>query len=99
MRRAPAASTLALARWSGAPLLFAAPKGGCAGCHENAHGTQFTARQDRGACESCHDTDAFRPARRFDHNRDAAFSLRGAHTGVPCERCHRSTRVRTANQS
>jgi len=34
--------------------------------------------------------DAFRPARRFDHNRDAAFSLKGAHANVPCARCHRS---------
>ena len=95
MRRAPAASTLAAGvRWSGPPLLFAAPspKGGCGGCHENAHGTQFAARSDRGACESCHGTDAFRSATRFDHNRDAAFSLKGAHTGVPCDRCHRSTR-------
>jgi hypothetical protein len=92
MRRASAPSTLALARWSGPPLLFAAPKGGCAGCHENLHGGQFATRPDGAACETCHDTDAFRPARRFDHNRDAAFSLKGAHTGVPCERCHRTTR-------
>lgn len=93
MRHAPVASTLvALARWSGPPLRFAAPAGGCAGCHQSVHGTQFAARPDRGACESCHDADAFRPARRFDHNRDAAFSLKGAHAGVPCDRCHRSVR-------
>ena len=91
MRHAPVASTLvALARWSGPPLRFAAPAGGCAGCHQGVHGTQFAARPDRGACESCHDMDAFRPARRFDHNRDAAFSLKGAHANVPCARCHRS---------
>jgi hypothetical protein len=92
MRRARPASTLALARWTGPPLLFAAPRGGCAGCHGNPHGSQFATRPDRGACESCHDTAAFRPAGRFDHNRDAAFSLKGAHTGVPCERCHHTTR-------
>ena len=92
MRRALATSTLALSRWSGPPLLFAGPKGGCGGCHQNVHGSQFAARLDRGACESCHGPDAFRPAPRFDHNRDAAFSLKGAHTGVPCDRCHRSTR-------
>ena len=93
MRRAPAATTLtAVARWTEPPLLFAAPKGGCAGCHANPHGTQFASRGARGTCESCHGVDAFRPASGFDHNRDAAFSLKGAHSNVPCERCHRSTR-------
>jgi hypothetical protein len=92
MRHAPPTTTLVAARWSGPPLLFTAPKGGCTGCHTNPHGTQFAARADRGSCESCHDVAAFRPASAFDHNRDAAFSLKGAHTGVPCERCHRSAR-------
>ena len=93
LRHPPIASTLvAVARWSGPPLAFKAPKTGCAGCHQSAHGTQFAARPDRGACESCHDTDAFRPAKRFDHNRDARFSLKGAHATVPCDRCHRSVR-------
>lgn len=90
MRHAPVPSTLvALARWAGPPLRFAAPAGGCAGCHQSVHGTQFAARPDHGACESCHDMDGFRPASRFDHNRDAAFSLKGAHATVPCARCHR----------
>ncbi|MGH7522175.1 MAG: hypothetical protein ACREMI_12950, partial [Gemmatimonadales bacterium] len=79
-------------RWSGLPLRFAAPAGGCAGCHANPHGNQFAARGARGTCESCHGVDAFRPATRFDHTRDAAFSLKGAHTGVPCDRCHRTAR-------
>lgn len=93
MGRTPATSTLtAAARWPGPPLVFAAPRGGCAGCHTNPHGNQFAARAGRGTCESCHGVDGFRPARGFDHNRDAAFSLKGAHTGVPCERCHRTAR-------
>jgi hypothetical protein len=73
-------------------LTFEAPAGGCAGCHTNPHGAQFAARADRGACEGCHDTRAFRPAARFDHARDAAFSLKGAHQAVPCDRCHRTAR-------
>jgi hypothetical protein len=86
-------SSLVLARWVTPRLLFAAPKNGCEGCHENPHGTQFAARAGRrggggGACEACHGTDAFRPATRFDHNRDATFSLKGAHENVPCNRCH-----------
>ncbi len=93
MRRAAATSTLASAgRWSGPALAFAAPAGGCVGCHTNPHGSQFAARGPRGTCETCHGVDAFRPASGFDHNRDAAFSLRGAHTSVACDRCHRTTR-------
>ena len=82
------ASSLVLARWSGPRLLFALPKGGCEACHETPHGRQFATRTDRGACESCHGIDSFHPATRFDHNRDATFSLKGAHEHVPCARCH-----------
>jgi hypothetical protein len=63
-------------------------KTACADCHENPHGNQFSSRKDGGRCEACHTTDAFQPAARFDHNRDAAFSLKGAHEKVPCNRCH-----------
>jgi len=31
---------------------------------------------------------AFRPATRFDHDRDAKFRLAGAHERVPCRKCH-----------
>jgi len=93
MRRSAATSTLKTVAWSGPPLLFSAPSGGCAGCHENPHGTQFASRADGGACQSCHDVQSFQPARRFDHNRDAAFSLKGAHAAVACDRCHRPTRT------
>ena len=91
MKRPDMSSTLKLAGWRGAPITFAAPAGGCAGCHTDPHGGQFARRPGGGggACESCHDARSFRPARKFDHNRDAAFSLKGAHTGVPCERCHK----------
>jgi len=61
----------------------------CAGCHSTPHGTQFAARADRGACDACHDTGVWRPAARFNHDRDAAFSLAGAHARVACDRCHR----------
>lgn len=84
-------SSLTLAGWSFPRLRFAAPAGGCAGCHANPHGSQFAQRRDRGACENCHGVEAFRPAARFDHDRDAAFSLKGAHAHVPCSRCHTSS--------
>ena len=88
MKHPPATSSLVLTRWVFPRLLFAAPKNGCEACHENPHGTQFAARADRGDCEACHGTDVFRPATRFDHNRDATFTLKGAHEHVPCDRCH-----------
>jgi len=69
------------------PLQFEA-KQECVACHKSPHGDQFAARKDRGRCEACHDLDAFAPASRFDHDRDAAFSLKGAHERVPCNQCH-----------
>ena len=51
-------------------------------------GDQFDARNDRGRCEACHGVDAFAPASKFDHTRDATFSTRGAHEHVPCNQCH-----------
>lgn len=62
----------------------------CAACHKNPHGDQFARREDRGACEACHDVTAFRPASRFDHAVDASFALDGAHRRLPCVSCHKS---------
>lgn len=80
-------STLVQVKTTGSPLGFTA-KVMCADCHETVHGTQFAGRKDGGACESCHSADGFAPAARFDHNKDASFSLKGAHQNVPCNRCH-----------
>ncbi len=70
-----------------AELRFEA-KTACADCHDNPHGNQFASRKDGGRCDACHTTEAFQPAGRFDHDRDAAFSLKGAHEKVACNRCH-----------
>jgi hypothetical protein len=64
----------------------------CATCHENPHGNQFAGRK-KATCESCHGVDVFAPARLFDHERDASFSLRGAHAKVACASCHAPTSV------
>ena len=76
---------------SGPPteLRFAMRERTCADCHEDPHGGQFRARADRGACDACHDAQAFAPARHFDHDRDARFRLQGAHARTPCSACHR----------
>ncbi len=62
----------------------------CADCHQSVHGAQFDSRKDQGRCEACHTEDAFAPAGKFDHDRDAALPLRGGHQKVPCQSCHRS---------
>uniref|UniRef100_A0A832I8V6 Cytochrome c7-like domain-containing protein n=1 Tax=Eiseniibacteriota bacterium TaxID=2212470 RepID=A0A832I8V6_UNCEI len=90
LRAAPAASSRA-----GAPvraLGFEVVKRACADCHRSPHGGQFAARRDRGACDGCHGTDAFVPASRFDHARDAAFRLEGAHARARCSACHAAAR-------
>jgi hypothetical protein len=61
----------------------------CQSCHVSPHGSQFASRKGGGQCESCHTADAFSPATRFDHERDASFSLKGAHARVPCASCHK----------
>ncbi len=90
MKKAPATSTLKLSAKGVQPMPFTQRRATtCVSCHENPHGPQFTTRKDKGACESCHGVDAFAPASRFDHERDAAFSLKGAHVKVPCAGCHK----------
>ena len=90
-RSAPAraAATLVLATSRPAKLLFEA-KLTCADCHQSGHGPQFDSRKDQGRCEACHTEDAFAPAGKFDHDRDAALALKGGHQKVPCAACHTS---------
>jgi hypothetical protein len=78
------------------PAAFAVRDTGCGDCHRTPHGNQFASRRDKGRCESCHTLDAFKPASRFDHKRDAAFALEGAHARARCEKCHVPGRSGTA---
>ncbi len=57
----------------------------CTTCHKDFH--QGTMKQ---ACESCHNTSAWKPAPGFSHEK-ARFPLTGKHQTVPCEKCHRSS--------
>jgi hypothetical protein len=100
---APTGAALAAAASGGAgharaplrPLPFAQTPTACAGCHRTPHGDQFKVRDRLGAigadepCEKCHGLEAFAPASRFDHERDASFRLGGAHARVRCAACHR----------
>lgn len=92
LRAAPAASTLIAAAATMHALTFERKATACADCHETPHGDQFATRKDGGACERCHGLEAFRPASAFDHSRDAAFKLEGAHARTPCLDCHRPTK-------
>ncbi|HET7903787.1 MAG TPA: cytochrome c3 family protein [Candidatus Eisenbacteria bacterium] len=89
LKREPPRSTLVRAARRPADLTFAVAKQACADCHKSPHGDQFDrpAASAR-ACERCHGVDVFHPASRFDHARDTAFPLDGAHRGVACAKCH-----------
>jgi hypothetical protein len=79
-------------------LDFIEPNEHCSDCHLDPHAGQFAHRTDHGACEGCHDVDRFRPASKFDHERDAEFALKGGHAGVACERCHNKTKTPEGRQ-
>jgi len=71
------------------PLLsFKVADHSCEGCHADPHGGQFAASKGGSACTRCHTVETFRPAVNFNHNRQAAFSLEGAHAKVACAACH-----------
>jgi len=54
----------------------------CSGCHEDYH------RKTLGDnCASCHNTEKFNPAIKFNHDK-AKFKLTGKHQTVNCLKCH-----------
>jgi hypothetical protein len=69
-------------------LAFSRRPRDCAGCHQDPHGGQF-ARSSRTDCARCHVAVAWADVR-FDHDRETAFPLVGAHRAVPCAGCHRA---------
>jgi len=56
----------------------------CISCHDDYH--QKTLAED---CSKCHDTKAFKPATKFNHN-TAKYDLTGAHKNVECNKCHKT---------
>jgi hypothetical protein len=55
----------------------------CAACHQDYHQKTLSSN-----CASCHTTQAFAPASKFNHDR-TNFALLGKHTEVACIECHR----------
>ncbi len=71
-----------------ARLRFAGLPQACDGCHRDPHQGQFAGAGGRVPCERCHTTEGLK-ASRFDHSRDAAYALDGAHARLACAACHR----------
>lgn len=63
----------------------------CEACHADVHAQQF-AKHGITACSLCHDSKAWRPSL-FNHNKQSSFVLDGAHRKVPCQGCHKLTRI------
>jgi len=61
----------------------------CDRCHGDPHRGQFQRPGAAVACERCHEATTLR-ASRFDHGRDSAWPLDGAHARVACATCHRA---------
>ena len=59
----------------------------CFSCHEDSH--QNTLGDD---CNSCHNTEKFKPAGKFDHDK-SKFKLTGKHSAVVCSKCHPVTNM------
>ncbi len=98
LTRDPSASTLLLDATAVAPMTFGEGRALCAQCHEDIHGGQFASRPGGESCASCHDVEAFVPAAKFNHDKDTAFALSGAHLRVACSACHKKERGRNGKQ-
>lgn len=59
----------------------------CTDCHADPHRDEAP-----GACDRCHDLEAFRPSKVGVEAHGATFPLVGAHRAVRCDGCHRIDR-------
>jgi Cytochrome c7 and related cytochrome c len=74
---------------------FKAAPAKCEACHADIHGSQF-AKAGVTPCASCHDSTKWKPSL-FDHDKETAFALQGAHRNAGCEACHKLTRTVRSN--
>lgn len=63
-------------------------KDSCLGCHrkDDVHFYKDPFRSKE--CSTCHSTEKWKPAKNFDHQRDAKYALLGAHSKLKCDKCH-----------
>jgi hypothetical protein len=86
---ASATATASRAAAPGSQLRFTGLPVTCESCHRDPHAGQFARAGQGTACERCHSSETTR-AVRFDHRRDSAYKLDGAHAKLACTACHRT---------
>lgn len=65
--------------------------GDCTPCHIDPHAGQFSGREPRLACSSCHGTGAFKPSDfGLSRHQSSPAPLQGAHLAVGCGDCHKA---------
>ena len=69
----------------------------CEGCHDDVHANQFKSPPAK-TCATCHDTEAFKLASKFDHAK-TSYPLDGKHATVACARCHLTETLRNGSTS
>lgn len=80
-----------------AAMKFVLTNFACADCHKDIHIGQFASTTSTPAtdCSKCHFSTRWSELR-FDHNRDSAYKLEGAHAKVPCNNCHKKESIDSA---
>jgi hypothetical protein len=67
----------------------------CEDCHTDPHGDQF-AKSGKTRCAECHNVQRWVPST-FNHETRTHFSLAGGHAQVPCDKCHKESRMVAGN--
>lgn len=63
----------------------------CTDCHKDQHRGQFADRADKGACESCHSVEGYKPANfTTEAHGKSRYALTGSHLAVACFECHKA---------
>jgi hypothetical protein len=61
----------------------------CTECHEDDHGGQLAKREHKGACETCHRVEGFKPSTfTIEDHGGLKLALKGRHAEVECSACH-----------
>ncbi len=64
----------------------------CEACHNDAHDSQFVAKDGKTHCIDCHTAQRWVPSL-FDHDTRTHFALTGGHANVRCANCHTQSRL------
>ena len=90
------------ARASGSPAPYHFKSLTCTTCHEDVHQGQFEKFTSKPradgrpvGCEACHSLKGWQGMARFDHDRQTAFVLTGAHRSTACIQCHKPRNLET----